>query len=63
MKEEKDELHGADAVAFAKRLKNLKTNPDTWEVEYVDEDTGEKWLMDYPNSEYHGGGSPRLRKI
>ena len=60
---QKTELHGGDAIKFAnERLRKLRTNADTWEVEYVDDDTGEVWLMDYPKSELQGGGSPRLRK-
>ena len=23
----------------------------------------EKWILEYPNSEYHGGGAPQLRLI
>ncbi|WP_133719260.1 Imm27 family immunity protein [Methylocaldum gracile] len=57
------ELHGVDAIEYTKRLRKIKSNPDTWEIEYIDDSTGEKWLMDYPESEYHGGGSPRLRKL
>ncbi len=60
----KEELNGAKAVEFArKHLKEIKSNPDTWETEYICEDTGERWLMDYPHGECHGGGPPRLRKI
>jgi hypothetical protein len=58
------ELRGAEAVNFAgAHLRKVRSNPDTWEVEYVDDSTGEHWLMDYPHSEQHGGGSPRLRKV
>lgn len=60
----KDEYNGAEAINYAKnKLHKTKTNPDTWETEYVCKETGEIWLMDYPNSEQHGGGSPRLRKL
>jgi hypothetical protein len=42
----KEELNGAKAVEFArKHLKEIKSNPDTWETEYICEDTGERWLM------------------
>lgn len=62
MKNIEKEYRGAEAIAFAeKNLKKIKSNPDTWETEYICED-GDIWLMDYPNSEQHGGGSPRLRK-
>jgi Immunity protein 27 len=57
------ELRGTEAVEFAQRLRKVASNPDTWEIEYIDEQTGEQWLMDYPDSGSHGGGSPRLRKI
>ena len=57
-------LRGAEAVEFASRkLRKLRTNAETWEVEYEDPETLERWIMDYPHSESHGGGSPRLRKV
>jgi hypothetical protein len=57
------ELEGKEAVDFAKQhLKKLQANPLTWEVDYEDPKTGEKWVMDYPHSEAQSGGSPRLRK-
>ncbi len=58
---ESKEIRGAAAVEYAKRLRRVRANPQTWEVEYVDEETGEHWVMDYPQSEVHGGGEPRLR--
>jgi len=29
---------------------------------YIDENS-EKWILEYPNSEYHGGGTAQLRSI
>ena len=59
---EPKEFLGRDAEVYAKEhLKQVKVNPETWEVEYVDPETGARWLMDYPNGEAHGGGEPRLR--
>jgi len=55
------EFHGAAAVAYASRLRKLSVNAETWEVEYVDDDTGQRWVMDHPQSELQGGGPPRLR--
>jgi hypothetical protein len=56
-------LNGADAVKYAAaRLRKLRVDPASWEIEYVDDSTGETWVMDYPNSELQGGGSPRLRR-
>ena len=58
------ELRGKEAIEYVKHnLKKFRTNPETWETEYLDEKTGDKWILDYPESGYHGGGSPRLRKI
>jgi hypothetical protein len=63
MSETSSELHGADAVQFASdRLRKVRVDVDTWEIEYIDDATGETWIMDYPHGEHHGGGSPRLRK-
>ena len=53
------EYHGVEAVEFAKTLDKVRVG--NWEIEYLDPTTGEKWLMDYPQSEMHGGGPPRLR--
>ena len=59
-----NELNGAEAVNYAKQnLQKIGSDSINWEIEYKDPKTGEKWIMDYPHSECHGGGSPRLRKI
>jgi len=56
-------LEGKEAVDFAERhLKKRQTNSQTWEIEYEDASTGERWVMDYPHSEAHGAGSPRLQR-
>ena len=57
------ELQGAAALEYAQRLRKLRVDPDTWHVEYVDDATGERWMMDYPQSELQGGGPPRLRRM
>ncbi len=55
-------LRGADAVRYAdERLRRVGVNQDTWEVAYIDDATGDEWVMDYPEGALHGGGSPRLR--
>lgn len=57
------ELRGAEAVRYANdHLRKVRVNQDTWEVVYINDATGEEWVMDYPGCELHGGGSPRLRK-
>lgn len=57
-----EELRGAEAIRYAEsHLRKLRSNPDTWEVEYIDDSSGQFWVLDYPDSGQHGGGSPRLR--
>ncbi|MBV8114072.1 MAG: hypothetical protein JO300_04980 [Silvibacterium sp.] len=58
------ELEGKKALDFAERyLKKIDLNPQTWQISYEDPSTGDLWIMDYPQSEAQGGGSPRLRKV
>lgn len=57
------ELAGNAALEYAKRLRKVRVDSSTWTIEYVDEETGKRWLLDYPRSEQHGGGSPRLRPL
>ncbi|RTZ01654.1 hypothetical protein EKM02_05155 [Flavobacterium sp. RSP49] len=45
-----------------KGLTKIKTDSSGWLVYYLDENL-EKWIEEYPNSEYHGGGIPQLRLI
>lgn len=57
------ELRGADALEFATtRLREVRRNAETWEIEYVDDTTGDHWILDYPQSGEHGGGVPRLAR-
>ena len=57
------ELHGNAAKEFARRfLEQVRVDADRWETWYRDPRDGTVWLMDYPSSELHGGGPPRLRR-
>jgi hypothetical protein len=56
------EFRGGAAVDYTKRLRKVRIDAQTWEVEYVDDATGETWVMDYPQGELPGGGEPRLRR-
>jgi hypothetical protein len=59
-----NELFGAEALKYAEaNLRQIRAFPDRWETEYEDPRTKEKWILDYPHSERHGGGEPRLRKV
>jgi len=44
-------------------LKKIKIDNINWLTYYLDENTGQKWVKEYPHSEYHGGDVPRLRLI
>jgi len=56
-------LEGGEAVEFTvHRLTKVAVDAVNWQVIYEDPATGDHWVMDYPNSEAQGGGSPRLRR-
>ena len=58
-----EQLEGQEALEYAERyLSKLRVTSGGWEIEYEDPRTGEHWVLDYPNSGYHGGGLPRLRR-
>lgn len=57
-------LRGAEALEYAeKRLREVRNDPARWETEFLDPHSGERWALDYPQAELHGGGSPRLRRV
>lgn len=58
-----EELTGAEAARYVMHLRLVAQYADAWEAEYVCDQTGHRWLEDYPRSEQHGGGPPRLRRI
>jgi hypothetical protein len=59
-----DELEGNSAINYAQgHLNELRVDGRLWQIEYMCPETAVRWLLDYPHSEYHGGGHPHLRKI
>jgi len=61
---EVDELNGVDVEKYcANHLKKVSVDPANWEITYICPETDIQWLRGYPNSEQHGGGSPKLRKL
>ncbi|MGO4854478.1 Imm27 family immunity protein [Phaeovulum sp. W22_SRMD_FR3] len=54
-------LRGKAAYEKVAQLRRTGHDASGWQSYYVDEVTGARWLLDYPESECHGGGSPRLR--
>jgi hypothetical protein len=64
MRDEGDELNGRAAQVFAEaHLEKIEVDVVEWTTTYRDPRDGSKWLMDYPHSELHAGGPPRLRRI
>ncbi len=55
-------LTGEDFHQKKKSLKKIRADSSRWTVFYQDENFG-KWVEEYPNSEYHGGGQPQLRLL
>jgi hypothetical protein len=59
-----DILKGAEAQEYAnEHLVEVEADSTQWKIEYVCPKTDQKFIMEYPQSEYHGGGPPLLRKI
>lgn len=44
-------------------LRRVADGPDGWSILYRDPQDGRYWELDYPQSELHGGGPPRLRLL
>jgi hypothetical protein len=58
------ELSGNEADQYAdEHLEELAVDVVAWTVTYECPTKGLRWLRDYPQSELHGGGPPRLRQI
>lgn len=58
-----DEYRGSVAVEKASSMKKVGQDDSGWKIYYQDDRTGDQWVMDYPDSGQHGGGSPRLRRL
>jgi len=54
-------LSGADLYQKKDSLKIVKKL--NWENYYIDEQTGEKWILEYPQGHLHGGGPAQLRLL
>jgi hypothetical protein len=63
MSDSRAEMTGAEAVRFASQhLKVISVDSNRWETVYLEEATGQEWILDYPDSGLQGGGPPRLRR-
>ena len=56
-------LEGEGLYRKIETLKQIKVDSDNWLIYYIDDANNEKWVKEYPESEYHGGGRPQLRLI
>lgn len=56
-------IKGQEFYSKKGTLKKVKTDSDNWNIYYLDETTGEKWIQEYPYSEMQAGGPPQLRLI
>lgn len=55
-------LEGRAAEEFRDSFLVQAGDPDeNWSIPYVHRETGERYVMEYPDADYHGGGTPRLR--
>ena len=60
----KDEiLMGEESYEKIKSLRKVSIDGLNWRTFYIGKLTGVKWMKDYPYSEGHGGGPPRLISI
>ena len=55
-------LRGLEAQTKTKKLTKTGTDETGWVTTFKDLITGETWILDYPDSDHHGGGSPRLTR-
>ena len=56
-------IEGEEMYEKEKALKHLRTDGEKWMVYYIDEANGEKWVKEYPESSYHGGGPAQLKLL
>jgi hypothetical protein len=58
------QLEGVEAYSYVEgHLHKVQVSLGGWQIEYICPNTGKRWLLDYPYSEAHGGGPPRLRRL
>jgi len=56
-------IRGEEFYRKKEFLQEVKNDVINWKTYYIDSNTNEKWVQEYPHSEYHGGGEPQLRLI
>ena len=57
-----NEYVGNEALAKASQLTKIGTDASGWDTYYREEQSGEYWLLYYPDSHLHGGGIAHLKR-
>ena len=52
-----------EIYAKIETLQKVRVDADNYCTYYIDNASGEKWVKEHPESEYHGGGVPQLRLL
>lgn len=58
-----DELIGPPARELRQHLEKVAISSSGWEITYRCPETGQLWLKDNPEGEFHGGGPIRMRRL
>ena len=62
--EDIEQLEGNNAQRYcSNHLENIYADGETWQIFYKCPSKDISWVKEFSNSELHGGGSPRLRKL
>lgn len=57
-----DEYIGQEAALKASQMTRLGTDASGWDTYLRDDQSGEYWLLYYPQSYQHGGGTVHLKR-
>ena len=55
--------YGEEALDKVSAMRQMVSHSGNWTKLYFDPVFQNEWILDYPDSELHGGGEPRLRKL
>lgn len=57
-------LDGVAAKDYAKEhLRKMDVDWSDWSVQYACDETGARWVMEFPLAHLHGSGPARLRQL
>lgn len=57
-----DEYIGQQATLKSNQLTKIGTDESGWDTYFRDDQSGEYWLLHYPESHLHGGGTVHLKR-